>query len=162
MKDKQQQVEEITKVLLDCGRQFENIDTAMADYNYVSHFYPIFKTYAEALVKNNIIQIQEDDIVIPKDEYRYIKDMADRYDPFWFCAFGGCEGVCKECKDTCEMSIFVKERNKFYDKFNENICTFKLENKSQEYADGYAQAIADICGRLDETAMELGVVIKEN
>ena len=31
-------------------------------------------------------------------------------DPFWFCAFGGCEGACKECKDTCEMSIFVKER----------------------------------------------------
>ena len=91
-----------------------------------------------------------------------LKKIEKAYDPFWFCAFGGCEGACKECKDTCEMSIFVKERKKFYDKFNENICTFKLENKSQEYADGYAQATADICGRLDETAMELGVNIKEN
>lgn len=144
MKDKEKQVEEIIKVLLDCGRQFENIDTATADHNYVSYFYPIFKTYAEALIKNNIVQIHEDSVVLtkaekqkllhemyeqgrfdaladldkegkvvlPKDEYRYLKDMADRYDPFWFCAFGGCEGVCKECKDTCEMSIFVKEHQK--------------------------------------------------
>ena len=91
--------------------------------------------------------------------------MADRYDPFWFCTFGGCEGVCKECKDTCEMSIFVKERKKtaekFYDKVNENICVFKIENKSQEFANGYAQAIADICERIDQVARQLDVEIKE-
>ena len=67
---------------------------------------------AEKLVDLNYQKVNADDIVVPKDEYRYIKDMADRYDPFWFCAFGGCEGACKECKDTCEMSIFVKERQK--------------------------------------------------
>lgn len=116
---------------------------------------------AEELLKYYQPKLPEDAVILPKDEYRYLKDMADRYDPFWFCAFGGCEGACKECKDTCEMSIFVKERKKFYDKFNENICTFKLENKSEEYKDGYIQAIADICGRLDKTAVELGVNIKE-
>lgn len=67
---------------------------------------------AEKLVDLNYQKVNADDIVVPKDEYRYIKDMANHYDPFWFCAFGGCEGVCKECKDTCEMSIFVKERQK--------------------------------------------------
>jgi hypothetical protein len=55
-------------------------------------------------------ELNENEVILDKDEYRYLKDMADRYDPFWFCTFGGCEGVCKECKDTCEMSIFVKER----------------------------------------------------
>ena len=50
---------------------------------------------------------------------------------------------------------------KFYDKFNENICYFKLENISEDYKEGYAQAIADICGKLDETAVELGVDLKE-
>ena len=68
MKDQEKQVEEIVKVLLDCGRQFENIDTATADHNYVSYFYPIFKTYAEALVKNNVIQIHEDSVVLTKAE----------------------------------------------------------------------------------------------
>ena len=50
---------------------------------------------------------------------------------------------------------------KFYDKVNENICVFQLENKNQEFTDGYAQAIADICGRLDQVAKQFGVEIKE-
>lgn len=116
---------------------------------------------ATDLYNANCRILDEDFIAIPEIDYRYLKDMADRFDPFWFCAFGGCEGACKECKDTCEMSIFVKERKKFYDKFNENICGFTLENKSEEYKDGYIQAIADICDRLDKTAVELGVNIKE-
>ena len=102
-----------------------------------------------------------DGILISKEEYDCLKKIEKAYDPFWFCSFGGCEGACKECKDTCEMSIFVKERKKFYDKFNENICIFGIKNNNQEYVDGYTQAIADICGRLDETAIELGVNIKE-
>lgn len=123
-------------------------------------------------------ELPKDSIVLSREEYAdlieskrqlgcYIEDQKillqrlNSPDPFWFCAFGGCEGACKECHDTCEMSIFVKERKKFYDKLNENICIFELENKSQEYVDGYTQAIADICGRLDKTAVELGVNIKE-
>lgn len=46
---------------------------------------------------------------------------------------------------------------KFYDRFNENICCFELENKSEDYKEGYIQAIADICDRLDQTAVELGL-----
>ena len=49
--------------------------------------------------------------------------------------------------------------NEFYDKINENICSFKLENKSQEFIVGYAQAIADICGRLDQVAKQFGVEV---
>lgn len=49
----------------------------------------------------------------------------------------------------------------FYDKVNENICVFKLENKNQEYVDGYTQAIADICGRLDQVAKDYDIEIKE-
>ena len=66
-------------------------------------------------------ELNENEVVLDKDEYHYLKDMADRYDPFWFCTFGGCEGVCKECKDTCEMSIFVKERKEMAEKILKDI-----------------------------------------
>lgn len=158
MKDTEKQVEEITKVLLDCGRQFENIDTVMADYNYVNSFYHIFKIYAKALIKNNIVQIQEDDIVVPKDEYRYIKDMADRYDPFWFCAFGGCEGVCKECKDTCEMSIFVKEQKKTAEKILKNLMN-KYIKREDLNDNGYGADESITMNDLLDLAEQFGVEI---
>ena len=110
-------------------------------------------------------ELNENEVILDKDEYRYLKDMADRYDPFWFCTFGGCEGVSQSCKNTCPMSLFVKEHKKtaeeFYDKINENICIFKLENKSEEYKDGYVDAIADICERIDQVAKQFDVEIKE-
>lgn len=56
-------------------------------------------------------------IVISKEEYKCLKSIEKSYDPFWFCSFGGCEGVCKECKDTCEMSIFVKERKETAERY---------------------------------------------
>lgn len=54
----------------------------------------------------------EDIVVLTREEYKELKFAADHFDPFWFCTFGGCEGARKECKDTCEMSIFVQERRK--------------------------------------------------
>lgn len=71
---------------------------------------------AAELVEKYQPKLSKNTVIIPIEEYRYFKDMARRYDPFWFCTFGGCEGACKECKDTCEMSIFVKERKKTADK----------------------------------------------
>lgn len=56
-------------------------------------------------------------VVLSKEEYDCLKKIEKAYDPFWFCSFGGCEGVCKECKDTCEMSIFVQERKKTAEKY---------------------------------------------
>lgn len=159
MKDKEKQVEEITKVLLDCGRQFENIDTATADYNYVNRFYHIFKIYAKALVKNNIVQIQEDDVVVPKDEYRYIKDMADHYDPFWFCAFGGCEGACKECKDTCEMSIFVKERKETAEKILNEIMSIETEDETWRKNKSFVCFVNKVLNKCEKLAEQYNVKI---
>ena len=86
------------------------------------------KRIAEELLKHYQPKLTENSVIIPIEEYRYFKDMARRYDPFWFCAFGGCEGACKECKDTCEMSIFVKERKKIADK----IINFVTEHCDNE------------------------------
>lgn len=61
--------------------------------------------------------IPENAVVISREEYDGLKKEAEHYDPFWFCTFGGCEGVCKECKNTCEMSIFVKERKETAEKY---------------------------------------------
>ena len=55
-------------------------------------------------------------VVLSREEYDCLKKIEKAYDPFWFCSFGGCEGVCKGCKDTCEMSIFVKERKETAEK----------------------------------------------
>ena len=60
-----------------------------------------------------------------------------------------------------EDEVRKETAEKFYDKVNENICVFQLENKNQEFTDGYAQAIADICGRLDQVAKQFGVEIEE-
>lgn len=60
-----------------------------------------------------------------------------------------------------EKRVLKETAEKFYDKVNENICMFKLESKSQEFTDGYAQAVADVCGRLDQVAKQFGVEIKE-
>ena len=40
---------------------------------------------------------------------------------------------------------------------NERLCTFKLENKSQEFTDGYTEAIDEVWSRLNEIAKENGV-----
>lgn len=87
-------------------------------------------------------ELNENEVILDKDEYRYLKDMADRYDPFWFCTFGGCEGVCKECKDTCEMSIFVKERKAMAEKILKDI-TLLIPNEI-EIITRYFKQILDI------------------
>ena len=67
--------------------------------------------------------------------------------------FGGCEGVCKECKDTCEMSIFVKERKETAEKILNEIANLKIvDDKVCAY---------DLVNKLNELATYLGVKIKE-
>ena len=89
--------------------------------------------FAEALYNANYRRVADDEIVIKK---------SDRVNVF---------------AEDFEELIRKETANEFYDKVNENICSFKLENKSQEFIDGYAQAIADICGRLDQVAKQFGV-----
>lgn len=57
-------------------------------------------------------KITEGTVLLTKEEYENLKFAADKYDPFWFCVFGGCDGACEECKDECANSIYVQERNK--------------------------------------------------
>ena len=79
-------------------------------------------------------------------------------------SFGGCEGARKECKDTCEMSIFVKERKKTAEKiYKEYLCGILSLEAEEEFAKqfgveinnsnsfnidefnkGYAQGIKDL------------------
>lgn len=91
----------------------------------------------------------EDSVVLSREEYERITK----------------ELVTEQRATEIAKEYFEKMRKetaeKFYDKVNENICVFQLENKNQEFTDGYAQAIADICGRLDQVAKQFGVEIKE-
>ena len=96
----QKEIEEMAKDLKNClPSDWFWLKTVDADTHLVAkHIY-------NAGYKNC-----RDKVVLDKEEYDYLKKIEKSYDPFWFCTFGGCEGACKECKDTCEMSIFVKER----------------------------------------------------
>ena len=98
---------------------------------------------------NYIRSYLQDSVVLSKEEYKRITK----------------ELVTEQRATEIAKEYFEKMRKetaeKFYDKVNENICVFQLENKSQEFTDGYAQAIADICGRLDQVAKQFGVEIKE-
>ena len=53
-------------------------------------------------------------------------------DPFWFCSFDGCEGACKECKYTCEMSILVKNQIKGAEKLAKLIKDYYTNNKTYD------------------------------
>ena len=94
-------------------------------------------------------KLPEDSVVISREEYKRITE----------------ELVTEQRATEIAKEYFEKIRKeiaeKFYDKVNENICVFQLENKNQEFTDGYVQAIADICGRLDQVAKQFGVEIKK-
>lgn len=93
--------------------------------------------------------IPENAVVLTGRELKYYKQFLNfRHD---FTIF---EAIEKEYEKARKETA-----NEFYDKVNENICSFKLENKSQEFIDGYAQAIADICGRLDQVAKQFGLEV---
>lgn len=51
-------------------------------------------------------------VVLEKDEYECLKKEASLYDPAPWCKLGICEGVRKECKDTCPDSIYTQIREK--------------------------------------------------
>lgn len=84
----------------------------------------------------------DDWMMLPKEEYKYLKFAADKFDPFWFCSFGGCEGACKECKNTCEMSLFVKERKQVLIDLHAEFSRYKC----YEHADEYLRKYAKKCG----------------
>ena len=85
-------------------------------------------------------------IAISREEYDCLKKIEKSYDPFWFCSFGGCEGVCKECKDNCEMSIFVKERKETAEK----IKSFIFSRLSEATDDLTRLILREIYWEVDE------------
>ena len=104
------------------------------------------KTLAYDLVALGYQKIDKDSAVLSREEQEKILTATEKR--------------IKELKRQI-LQARKETAEKFYDKVNENICVFQLENKNQEFTDGYAQAIADICGRLDQVAKQFGVEIKE-
>lgn len=155
----EKQIEEMILDMFDYARTLVNIKTAKEDSVFINTYKETLKGYAKYLINKNYCKIPEDAVVVPKDEYCYLKDMADRYDPFWFCAFGGCEGVCKECIDTCEMSIFVKERKATVEKCIQLLENMKVnEDGRHEWRDHHNDCIDKCKAKL---AKEFEIEIKE-
>jgi ferredoxin len=62
--------------------------------------------------KNIMFEFNKDFVILEKDEYECLKKEASLYDPAPWCKLGICEGICKECKDTCPTSIYTEIREK--------------------------------------------------
>ena len=119
----------------------EKINEMASDMQYGCVKHDLWPSDAKEIAKVLIIlgyqKVPENKVVFDRDDWqRWVYDIAEQ--------------------SKKEMAT------KFYDKFNENISCFKLDkNVSKDYKEGYIQAIADICGRLDRTAVELGVDLEE-
>lgn len=104
----EKQIEELTRDIIETQWVFD------------AKNYHKFEKIAKELVAKGWV-LSKNSVVLSREEYDCLKRIEKSYDPFWFCSFGGCEGACKECKDTCEMSIFVKERKETAEKFARDI-----------------------------------------
>ena len=108
-------------------------------------------------------KIPEDSVVLSREEYEMLANQYKNLE-IKYSNLSDNYRLCKDANETLKQNIIITRKEiaeELYDKVNENICVFQLENKNQEFADGYAQAIADICGRLDQVAKQFGVEIKE-
>ena len=105
---KNQLINNITDVIND------RCEAELGQVHAVSRGGKVMKTTDTKLIAKDVVNTLLDDnyVMITKEEYDNLKFAEKHYDPFWFCAFGGCEGACCECKDDCEMSLFVKEKQK--------------------------------------------------
>ena len=125
----------------------------------------VVDNFQKELLKHYQLKLPEDSVVLSKEEYDCLKKIEKPYDPFWFCSFGGCEGVCKECKDTCEMSIFVKERSETANKLIKLVYATLTDRKvwnamHQWWLEG--KECPPLKALLNEIAKQVGVEIKEN
>ena len=121
------------------------------------------KPIAKELLKHYQPKLPKDSVVLSREEYEML---ANKYKNLEIKYSNLCDNyrLCKDANETLKQKVIIARKEtaeKFYDKVNENICVFQLENKNREFTDGYAQAIADICGRLDQVAKQFGVEIKE-
>ena len=147
MTDKQQ-IENMAQILFDTVEDAVTFkQTSVLGGHVTTNCYK----FAERLYNANYRRVPENAVVLTEEEYnalmleqKRLKEIVDRIP----CGY--------ELKDKTRKET----ANEFYNKVNENICSFKLENKSQEFIDGYAQAIADICGRLDQVAKQFGVEVE--
>lgn len=147
---KEKQIEEMAKeICIKCK-----------DITYCSHEKcTMCYKVAEELISQGYRKLLEDSVVLSREEYRCLKSIEKSYDPFWFCAFGGCEGACKECKDTCEMSIFVKERKETAEKYK--VAMMLCIQEMQKYLEITEEQAKILYQHNADIAKQLGVEIKE-
>lgn len=167
----EKQIEEIVKetIYQNATSLVDDIDKQNNTHHYMLYDEDIFhiaKRLKEKLPENAVITTSA--VMLTKEEYDCLKKIEKAYDPFWFCAFGGCEGARKECKDTCEMSIFVQERRKTA---KEVICNVKeMLKKAPIVVDydgygvdgidyGYGKQSVDFC--MNKLAKQYGVEVEE-
>ena len=93
---------------------------------------------AKSVYGANYRKLADDEMIILKEDYELLKKIEKAFDPLWFCTFGGCEGARKECKNTCEMSIFVKERKQILDDLHNEFSRYKCYEHADKYLREYA------------------------
>lgn len=140
---KEKQIEEMAKVMCGgCHNGEECMRCLCADWYR-----------AEMLYNAGYRKIDKGSVVLTEEEFNELRQtiitqsqeytkICNEINALWFEAWN------KSRKQAVRELI---------EKINEKLCTFKLVNKNQEFVDGYTEAIAEVCGRLDEIAKEFGV-----
>ncbi len=134
----QKQIEEMAREMLDYGMEkYPTEASAFTETLLREQFYHVFLTYAEHLIKKGYRKINENEVVLTREEYEKVKyvlkyepeeaiirlkDLKKNealYNPHMFCSLSGCNGVSKDCNRTCKESWIVKERKETAEKFAE-------------------------------------------
>ena len=123
---------------------------------------PVLTDYSSSA--KNDISLNEALNLIPDDDIRKIPEGSvvlteEEFNEFRQTIITQSQEYTKRCNEMNDKIINARKEavKEVLEKINEKLCTFKLENKSQEYSDGYVDAIAEVCSILDETAKEFGV-----
>ena len=162
-KIKEEALREYAEEIAQIKRQ-EKINEMAGDMQYGCVKHDLWPDDAKEIAKALIIlgyqKIDKDkEVVLSKEDYQLWNILKKTW------ASNDKEVSAKDMLETLKNTKELGSKEaatKFYDKFNESISCFELDkNVSEDYKEGYAQAIADICGKLDETAVELGVDLKE-
>lgn len=158
--DKQKIVEEIAKIIGYSCCDTKPLHNCTTDCNIC-----IAESIYDTIYRDAVVLTKEefDDFVESKrllgcyiEDQKILLQMANSPDPFWFCTFGGCEGICKECKNTCEMSIFVQTRKEMAEKFAEMAnkksrkAYVNVDDNPREDKFLYLSDIDEICKKIME------------
>lgn len=171
------QIGDLTKIMLDYGRSMCDINSAIADQQFVEQFVIVFRGYAERIFDAGYRRISKNEVVMTKDEkIRLLKEMYEqgRFDAIADLDKEGKVVISKKKYDNFKLEI-QEAHNKGvragFDMTKFKECSIRKETAREyhdkmqkviherDYVEGYAEI--GLQEENDEIAKQLGVEVEE-